>query len=409
MTTETITPNADNSTATVDNASAMDQGIYEKMTAMRELTQRNQLQNPKTGEAGESAEAIAEAPVAPNEPKITSAEDRNIDNYTAETDPQDQSTVDSDLDTEDPDDVSAEDPVSAVSKENSSDDDLIDFIDFAETNPNAKFKFMRNGKEVVIDAKRAAAILGQGGAIHEEARQLKIEKAEFDEFKREQKLQQDGLTLAMEFTVAPRLQHAYDEILKTQGYNQVFAEQLQRTQDPTHRAKIIANMQQNERYMQEQGAMVQQIRPNIEEFRRVRQQQVADQLQTSRKSFKDKELKNEFVYNEIRDKIARDWSNANGETVPGIKNIDLVTSDETILGLIRDGLKYRDRPKTKQAGNSIAALTRRSPSSVGDRGQEDTTARLREQAKQGGKAGRQAADNLLVAQLAKLKAARGGR
>ena len=390
MTTETITPNAPISTATVDNASATDQGIYEKMTAMRELTQRNQLLNPRADETGESVEANTETPVAPDEPKITSLEDTDIDRL--EEDPAQEE--------------SSDEPVSEDASDNSSADELIDFIEFAETNPNAKFKFMRNGKEVIIDAKRAASILGQGGAIHEEARQLKIERAEFDEFKKEQKLQQDGLTLAMEFTVAPRLQHAYDEILKTQGYNQVFAEQLQRTQDPTHRAKIIANMQQNERYMQEQGAMVQQIRPNIEEFRRVRQQQVTDQLQTSRKQFRDKELRNEYVYNELRDKIAKDWSNANGETVPGIKNIDLITSDETILGLIRDGLKYRDRPVAKQAGNSMAVLTRKSGQSTQSKSADDSISRLREQAKGGDK---KAADNLLMAQLSKLRTARGGR
>jgi hypothetical protein len=399
MTTETIMPNAPESTATVDNASAMDQGIYEKMTAMRELTQRNQIRNPNADEPGEKAEAKADSPVVPNEPEIESSEPEVID-FAAEDQAPDEADQEETLE--------AADEVSEDTEANSTSDELIDFIEFAETNPNAKFKFMRNGKEVIIDAKRAASILGQGGAIHEEARQLKIERAEFDEFKREQKLQQDGLTLAMEFTVAPRLQHAYDEILKTQGYNQVFAEQLQRTQDPTHRAKIIANMQQNERYMQEQGSVVQKIKPNIEEFRRIRQQQVGELLESSRKQFKDKELKNEYVYNELRDKISKDWSNANGETVPGIKNIDLITSDETILGLIRDGLKYRDRPKAKQAGSSIAALTGRKTgaSTPAGRNNDNEISRLREQAKGGDK---KAADNLLMAQLTKLKTARTGR
>ena len=403
MTTETIMPNAPESTATVDNASSMDQGIYEKMTAMRELTQRNQIRNPKADEPGEKAEAKADSPVAPNEPEIESGHDEVIDFAAEDQAPEDEEET-----------APAEESQAEVSEDkdaNSTSDELIDFIEFAETNPNAKFKFMRNGKEVVIDAKRAASILGQGGAIHEEARQLKIERAEFDEFKREQKLQQDGLTLAMEFTVAPRLQHAYDEILKTQGYNQVFTQQLQRTGDPTQRAKIIANMQQNERYMQEQGAVVQQIRPNIEEFRRLRQQQVGEQLESSRRQFKDKELKNEYVYKELKDKIAKGWSNANGETVPGIKNIDLITSDETILGLIRDGLKYRDRPKAKQAGSSIAALTGRKAgaSSPAGRGNDSDISKLREQAKKGGKEGIQAADNLLMQQLSKLRSARTGR
>jgi len=220
MTTETNSPNLPQA-ATVDNASAMDQGIYEKMTAMRENTVRNQILSPKANETGDAAEALAESPVAPDEPEITSYEDQDTDSYAEE----------SAQDTQD-------EPVSETTDANSSAEDLIDFIEFAETNPNAKFKFMRNGKEIVIDAKRAASILGQGGAIHEEARQLKVERAEFDEYIKSQREHHDGLTLAMEFTVAPRLQKAYDEIIKTQKYNQVFYEQLQRTQDPTQQAQI---------------------------------------------------------------------------------------------------------------------------------------------------------------------------
>lgn len=399
MTTETIMPNNPPVAANVEPAVPSMESIAQKMAAMRESTVRNQMRATEQESTGESAEANAETPVAPNEPEIVSSEADVID-YAAEDQAPEEEVSEETPETTD--------EVSEEPEANSTNEELIDFIEFAETNPNAKFKFMRNGKEVIIDAKRAASILGQGGAIHEEARQLKIEKAEFEEFKKEQKLQQDGLTLAMEFTVAPRLQKAYDEILKTQGYNQVFAEQLQRTNDPTQRAKIIANMQQNERYMQEQGALVQKIKPNIEEFRRIRQEQVNDLLQSSRKQFKDKELKNEYVYNELRDKIARDWSNANGETVPGIKNIDLITSDETILSLIRDGLKYRDRPKAKQAGNSIAALTGRKTGASTPAGRNDETeiSKLREQAKGGDK---KAADNLLVAQLNKLRSARGGR
>ena len=399
MTTETITPNNPPVAANVEQSVPSMESIASKMAAMREGTLRNQMRTTQQESTGESAEANAETPVAPNEPEIESSQPEVID-FAAEDQAPDEADQEETLE--------AADEVSESPDASSTSDELIDFIEFAETNPNAKFKFMRNGKEVVIDAKRAASILGQGGAIHEEARQLKIERSEFDEFKKEQKLQQDGLTLAMEFTVAPRLQHAYDEILKTQGYNQVFAEQLQRTQDPTHRAKIIANMQQNERYMQEQGSMVSKIKPNIEEFRRIRQQQVNDLLQTSRRQFKDKELKNEYVYNELRDKISKDWTNANGETVPGIKNIDLITSDETILGLIRDGLKYRDRPKTKQAGSSLAALTGRKAgaSNASGRDNENEISKLREQAKGGDK---KAADNLLVAQLNKLRSARGGR
>jgi hypothetical protein len=388
MTTEINSPNLPEA-ATVDTASATDQGIYEKMTAMRENTLRNQLLSPKADVTGETAEANAESPVAPDEPEITSQEDADIDRY-AEDDTQD----------------TQDEPVSETPDANSSADELIDFIEFAETNPNAKFKFMRNGKEIVIDAKRAASILGQGGAIHEEARQLKVERAEFDEYTKAQREHHDGLTLAMEFTVAPRLQKAYDEIIKTQKYNQVFYEQLARTQDAAQQAQIQANIQQNERYMQQQGGLINQIKPRIDQFRALRQQQVSGLLEQSRQSFTDKELKNSYVFNELRDKLSKQWNNATGETLPGIKNIDLVTSDETLLGLIRDGLKYRDRPASKQAGSSMAVLTRKSQSTPNTKSEQESISKLREQAKGGDK---KAADNLLMQQLSKIRSARTGR
>ena len=91
---------------------------------------------------------------------------------------------------------------------------------------------MRNGKEIEIDAKKAAAILGQGAAISEDARQLKIQKAEFDEYLSNKKAETDGLMLAMEFTVRPQLQKAYDEVIKVQQYQNTFRQQLAQTNDP---------------------------------------------------------------------------------------------------------------------------------------------------------------------------------
>lgn len=393
MSEQHITPNAADSTATVTTvAPSSDQGILAKMTAMRETTQRNQLRASEEATPGESAEANADTPVDPSEPKITSADDANIDNY--------------DLDEPQEDTEQSEEPVSAVKESESNNDELIDFIEFAETNPNAKFKFTRNGKEMVIDAKRAAAILGQGGAIHEDARQLKIQRAEFDEYLTEQRAQQAGLTLAMEFTVQPQLQQAYDEIIKTQGYQSTFQQQLATTQDPAQQARIQASMQQNERYIQQQSQMINQLKPNIDEFKRVRGQQVAQVLETNRKAFTDKELRNEYVYNELREKLAKTWRQSSDEIIPGIRNIDLISSDETLFGLVRDGLKYRDRPSTRQAGNSIAALTGRRGQSTNTKGEQDSINKLREQAKGGDK---KAADNLLMAQLSKLRASRNGR
>lgn len=400
----TITPNAP-STATVENAVPSLDNIAAKMAAMRESAQRNPQRESNESAAGPAEQAKSASPVAPDEPKITSHNDANID-LVAEEEP---APVEPEGQAESQDSDDTEPQVSTESADSTS-EDLIDFIEFAETNPQAKFKFMRNGKEVVIDAKRAAAILGQGGAIHEEARQLKIEKAEFDEFSRAQRAQQEGLTLAMELTVAPQMQRAYQEIVKTQGYNQVFQEQLARTQDPAEQAKIQANIAQNERYMQQQGELIRRVKPNLDHFRQLRQQQVAQTIESNRKAFKDKELRNEYVYNELREKLTKTWDQAQGETLPGIKNIDLVTADETILGLIRDGLKFRDRPQAKQAGNSIAAITRKTVTATpAVKSDEDNLNKLREQAKGSGKQAREAADNLLVAQLQKLRASRTGR
>jgi hypothetical protein len=395
MTTESNTPNLSEAVREQTAEPVSDASIFAKMTAMRETTQRNQLRAAESTASGDESAAQDDSPVAPDEPRITSQEDHDIDRYAEESAPEASEQ---------------EEPVSEAPDANSTADELIDFIEFAETNPKAKFKFLRDGKEVVIDARKAASILGQGGAIHEEARQLKVERADFEDYLKQQREHHDGLTLAMEFTVAPKLQHAYDEILKTQGYNQVFYEQLQRTQDPTLQAQIQANIQQNDRYMQQQGNMIKQIKPNVDRFRTMRREQVAGLLEQSRKGFKDKELRNEYVFNELRDKLSKTWDNATGEALPGIKNLDLVTSDETILALLRDGLKYRDRPAAKQAGNSIAALTRRAgASTTGGRNTDGDIAKLREQAKQGGKEGIRAADNLLTLQLSKLRAGRTGR
>jgi hypothetical protein len=385
----TITPNAP-SAANVENAPVSDQTIFEKMTAMREQTLRNQIRKTDAGETGESAQATAESPVAPEEPEVESPQD-DVEQAAVEAVAPDEAD-------ESADQVSAEAADSTA-------EELIDFIEFAETNPNAKFKFMRNGKEVVIDAKKAASILGQGGAIHEEARQLKIERSEFDEYIKETRARQEGLMLAMEFTVEPKLKHAYDEILRTQNYQTTFQQQLAQTQDAAEQARIRASMEQNERYIAQQSQVIGQLRPAVEQFREVRRQQVSEVLEANRRQFKDKELRNEYVYNELRDKVAKLWPGAQEELMPGIKNLDLISSDEVLMGLVRDGLKYRDRPAAKQAGASIAALTRTKTAGQNTRAQDDI-AKLREQAKGGDK---KAADNLLVAQLQKLRSARTGR
>jgi hypothetical protein len=389
---DNLMPNTESSAANENTTVLGLDQIAAKMDAMKSMTQRNQLRDSSEPVTGEEAEANAESPVAPDG-----------SNAQPEVATQDADDFDSIVEPEVPE---GEEPQVSSEDTTSSQDELIDFIEFAETNPNAKFKFMRNGKEVIIDAKKAASILGQGGAIHEEARQLKIDKSEFDEYSKGTRERQEGLLLAMEFTVQPRLQGAYDEIVRTQNYQTTFQQQLAQTQDPGQQARIQASMAQNERYIQQQSQLIQQLKPAVDQFKDVRRQQVAEVLDKNRKAFTDKELKNEYVYNELRDKITKIWPEAQGEIMPGIKNLDLISSDENLLSLVRDGLKFRDRSTTRQAGNSIAALTGRKQSTPNARSQEENLNTLREKAKGGDK---KAADNLLMQQLSKIRAARTSR
>ena len=153
--TQNIMPNTESSAATENTTVLGLDQIAAKMDAMKAMTQRNQLRATDEPVTGEDAEANAESPVAPDgsdaQPEVATPETQDYDSI--EEDPA-QDT---------------QEPVSEEPDSNSTQDELIDFIEFAESNPNAKFKFTRNGKEVVIDAKKAAAILGQGGAIHEES------------------------------------------------------------------------------------------------------------------------------------------------------------------------------------------------------------------------------------------------
>jgi hypothetical protein len=390
MTTETVvsTPNVAD-TAPVQNAVPSLDSIAQKMAAMR-----NQLPATNETETGSSETAKSEAPVVP----------AGVENDTQSVEPEVglSETEDGEAAVEEgqaPEEVSNQDSTAG---------DIIDFLEFAEENPNAKFKFMRNGKEMVIDAKRAAAILGQGGAIHEEARELKIQKAEFDEYLQQKRAEADGLTLALEFTVRPQIQKAYDEIIKTQGYQTTFQQQLQQAHargDQAGIARISANLQQNERWIQQQAAAIQQLKPAVDQFYQIRSQQVSQVLNQQRQSFQDKELRNAYVFNEIREKVSKNWKGANEQLVPGIANIDLISSDETLLSLVRDGLKYREKPSSKSAGSSIAALTSKKTNSVAN-AKTQGQANLQDLQERANKGDKKAQDNLLVA---KLNAMRGRR
>jgi hypothetical protein len=391
-------PNLQPETVPVENVSIGLDSIAQKMAAMKEQTLRNQMGSTNSTETGSTKPAGKAAPVAPEGVDVS-----DDDNTESVSEPE---AVDPEAEyAEGNDDTDA--PPEEVSQENSSSEELIDFLEFAENNPNAKFKFMRNGKEVVIDAKKAASILGQGAAVSEDARQLKIQKAEFDEYQNTRRAETDGLMLAMEFTIVPQIQRAYDELLKTQGYQATFQQQLQQTGDPAQRARITASMTQNERYIQQQQALIGDIKPKVDQFYQMRSQQVASALDKNRKAFKDKELRNTYVYNEIREKVSKEWPDAKGQLLPGVDNIDLLSADEHILSLLRDGLKYRDKPKAKQSGSSIAAVSQRKSGGLFASGSKgDDLNNLREKARGGDK---KAADNLLVAQMNAIRAQRGNR
>jgi hypothetical protein len=389
MTTETVvnTPNVAD-TAPVQNAVPSLDSIAQKMAAMR-----NQLPATNETETGFSEKAKSEAPVVPKEENDSSSVEPEIDSLGSQ---EGEAAVEEGNAPEE------------VSNQDTTQGDIIDFLEFAEENPNAKFKFMRNGKEMVIDAKRAAAILGQGGAIHEEARELKIQKAEFDEYLQQKRAEADGLTLALEFTVRPQIQKAYDEIIKTQGYQTTFQQQLQQAQargDQAGIARISANMNQNERWIQQQATAIQQLKPAVDQFYQIRSQQVSEVLNRQRQSFQDKELKNAYVFNEIREKVSKSWNNANGQLVPGIANIDLISSDEALLSLVRDGLKYREKPSTKSAGSSIAALTNKKSNSVAN-AKTQGQANLQDLQERANKGDRKAQENLLVAKLNAMRSRR---
>jgi hypothetical protein len=74
-----------------------------------------------------------------------------------------------------------------------------------------------------------------------------------------------------------------------------------------------------------------------------------------------------------------------------------------LLSLVRDGLRYRDKPSTKTAGASMAQLTQRKGSTNTNKSPNDNIEKLREQAKAGDK---KAGDNLL---MQRLQSIRGGR
>ena len=115
----TITPNAPQSTGTEQSAVPSLDSIAAKMTAMREQTLRNQIGATEQTATGLDDSADDSSPVAPEGAEVAETSDDEYASDNQEADAQETVSTDSN---------------------DSSADELIDFIEFAETNPNAKFK-----------------------------------------------------------------------------------------------------------------------------------------------------------------------------------------------------------------------------------------------------------------------------
>lgn len=277
--------------------------------------------------------------------------------------------------------------------------EAVDFLEFAAQNPDVLLKIPNKDAEggfVEMTAQKAAAILGQGGAIHENARKLKAERAEFEEYEAKRRAELDGLQIGLELTVVPQLQQAADELVTLQQYNQQWQQILQNATDEVQRSEAEAAIRQNSQLIQEKSRFIQSARPKVEQFYEVRSKFVQEQLEKSRQTFQDKELANKAVFSELREKLSKEWKGSEGSLVPGVKNIDLVSSDEYLLGLIRDGMKFREGPKSvKSAGGSLAAAGK--AVAKAKTVPEDKTSELQRKAQQGDK---NAARDLLATMLA---------
>jgi len=274
----------------------------------------------------------------------------------------------------------------------------INFLEFAEQNPDMMWRIPNKEAEggfIEIPVSKAAAILGQGSAIHENARKLKAEKADFEEYESKRRAELDGLQIGLELTMVPQLQEAADELVKIQQYNQQWKQIYDNATDEIRRSEAEAAMRQNNELIQEKSQFIQANRPKVQQFFDHRSGVVKQQLEQARQNFTDKELANKAVFTELREKLSKDWKGANGSFVPGVPNIDLVSSDEYLLGLVRDGMKFREGPKVKNAGGSLAAASK--PMARGKTAPEDKSVELQRKAQSGDKG---AARDLLATMLA---------
>lgn len=282
--------------------------------------------------------------------------------------------------------------------------DPINFLEFAEQNPDMMWRIPNKDAEggfIEIPVSKAAAILGQGSAIHENARKLKAERADFEEYESKRKAELDGLHIGLELTVIPQLQTAADELITLQQYNLQWKQIHDNATNEVQRSEAEAAMRQNAKLIEDKSQFIQTNRPKVDYFYEQRAKQVKEQLELARQNFSDKELANKANFNELREKLAKDWKGANSGFVPGVANIDLISSDEFILGLIRDGMKFREGPKVRNVGGSLAAASK--PTARAKTAPEDKTTELQKKADSGDK---NAARDLLATMLAANKTRR---
>jgi hypothetical protein len=276
--------------------------------------------------------------------------------------------------------------------------DPVNFLEFAEANPDMLWRIPNKEAPdgfVEIPVSKAAAILGQGSAIHENARKLKAEKADFEEEVAKRRSELDGLQIGLELTVVPQLQQAADELITLQGYNQKWSQIRDQATDEVRRAEAEAAIRANAELIDEKSQFIKTNRPKVEQFYQARTQMVQAELEKARQSFQDKELSNKAVFSELREKLEKDWKGAKMALVPGVPNIDLVSSDEYLLGLIRDGMKFREGPKVRNAGGSLAATSK--PVAKAKTAPDDKATELQKKAQAGDK---NAARDLLATMLA---------
>lgn len=335
----------------------------------RNNPQPNGSTPPPAGQEEAQAKSPEAAPVEEAEPENVANEDQASENSEAEGESGDQAV-----------------------------NDPVNFFEFADENPDLKLRIPNKNAEggfIEITAKKAATLLGQTSDIDENARKLKAERADFEEYESKRRNELDGLQIGLELTIVPQLQTVADELVTLQQYNQQWKQIYDNATDDVKRSEAEAAIRQNAALIQEKSEFIQANRPKVQQFYQQRSQLVQEQLEKARQSFTDKELSNKANFNELREKLGKEWKGAQGSFVPGVQNIDLVSSDEYLLGLIRDGMKFREGPKVRNAGGSLAAASK--PMARAKTAPDDKVTELQKKASTGDKS---AARDLLATMLA---------